>query len=298
MSGTVINDAHVEEVQRLQCIACGSQQTRSRSCSGLDLLECTKCGLQWQKSFPDAKELEEIYGEYFLDAFEAEYPEIYKAMKLKGFRLVHDSHIRPFLCVDKPSVLDVGCGGGHYLLSICDECNVFGVDRDATAAEMARQALGDSVWHSSLEELHTEQRFDLITMFDFIEHVFSPVSAIEKAAELLNANGKLFISTPNTASLSRRITGGRWLQYRREHIYYMNLQNLRTMLERCGLQIVHTASRAKYMNLYYLYMHCKAYDLPLIKPVLPALSPFAGIMKRISFSIPAGEVMVLARKTT
>jgi SAM-dependent methyltransferase len=100
-------------------------------------------------------------------------------------------------------VLDIGCGYGYgsYILSLRASA-VTGVDEDWEAVRKAirryRRPNLNFVPQSSLEFLsNTERRFDLITMFEVIEHVENHILFLQAASLALNAGGRLILSTPN-----------------------------------------------------------------------------------------------------
>ncbi len=70
------------------------------------------------------------------------------------------------------------------------------------------------------------ERFDAITMIDFIEHVRDPEAELRLAGDRLAAGGRLLISTPRADSAVARATGRHWPQYREEHLTYFSLAGL------------------------------------------------------------------------
>ena len=76
-------------------------------------------------------------------------------------------------------------------------------------------------------------------MGDVIEHVKDPTKALQKAAEMLNDDGILWISTPNyESSFSRlkKFTDAMWCE--KNHITYFSYITFSALLENCGFEIL------------------------------------------------------------
>ncbi len=102
-------------------------------------------------------------------------------------------------------LLDVGCGSGIFLdLARNAGFQTFGVELNANAAEKARQK-GHRVFNRLLSDLNLEQTggtFDLITLFQVLEHVPSPVQILTEAKSLLQPGGFISVAVPSADGLS------------------------------------------------------------------------------------------------
>src|SRR6266436_9019338 len=84
------------------------------------------------------------------------------------------------------SVLEVGCGPGLMLAAFRRRgWRVFGIERNEAAAETARQTLGPNTIATSMEGLPADARFDLIVLFQVLEHIGEPVALLREYANLL-----------------------------------------------------------------------------------------------------------------
>jgi len=102
-------------------------------------------------------------------------------------------------------VLDIGCGGGLLCEAMAmHSAQVTGLDISTGCIEVAQQH--QKLNNLSIEYLNTtvedysathNQKFDLITCMEMLEHVPDPASIISSAAKLLHPNGHLFLSTIN-----------------------------------------------------------------------------------------------------
>ena len=102
-------------------------------------------------------------------------------------------------------VLDVGCGSGFYLdLARGSGLETFGLELNRAAAEKAR-AKGHKIFNQLLHELDPQAtgRFDLITLFQVLEHVPDPVGVMKEAARFLNPGGYIAIAVPSDEGVYR-----------------------------------------------------------------------------------------------
>ena len=101
----------------------------------------------------------------------------------------------------RENLLDIGCGDGAFLSLARDRgFNVFGVDLDQRAIYLARYLRNlPNVWAGGWEEVTKVKEwkdFDVITLFDVLEHVSSPASLVSTIFRLLRPSGTLCITVP------------------------------------------------------------------------------------------------------
>ena len=137
---------------------------------------------------------------------------------------------------DADRLLDVGCGGGDFLIVARDRgWKVCGVDPDLTATTRARQ-LDLPVLNGGLELLaNQEAQFDAITLSHVIEHVHQPLCMLQDCHRLLKPGGILWLETPNVGSYGHRRFGSNWrgLEAPR-HLTVFSWQGLLTIMEAAG----------------------------------------------------------------
>ena len=103
-------------------------------------------------------------------------------------------------------VLDVGCGGG-ILAEALNElgANVTGIDASENTIGVAKshsRSIGSDVIYiqNTIEEFmssYPNEKFDVITCLEMLEHVPSPNEIIKSCSNLLKDDGNIFFSTIN-----------------------------------------------------------------------------------------------------
>lgn len=136
------------------------------------------------------------------------------------------------------SLLDFGCGvGGLCNMAKEYRARVAGIEPDASARERTRKSSGLISYESlaSLKEADREAKFDIVTMWDVIEHLREPWKGLQELSTVLQKDGWLLLSTPNAACLRARIERARWENMvNPTHFYYFTRKSLEAVLRRAG----------------------------------------------------------------
>jgi len=118
-------------------------------------------------------------------------------------------------------VLDVGCYTGELLSSLPESYAKYGIEMSEAAAYVA-SSRDIKIVSNDLYAIDTQQKFDLITAVDVIEHTENPEDFIQKLMTLLEPHGQLIISTGNTDNrLWKRLKNRFWYSKFPEHISFI-----------------------------------------------------------------------------
>jgi SAM-dependent methyltransferase len=144
------------------------------------LRQCERCGLQ------------------FFDPMAAGSASFYASLS-SGTHDYYSTTRWEFLAVKslidpEASVLDVGCGDGHFLSQLSN-AQKLGLEFNANAAARA-QARGLPVKQDCVENMPLES-FHVVTMFHVLEHLANPLEVLQAALRALKPKGLLILSVPN-----------------------------------------------------------------------------------------------------
>jgi len=233
--------------QQVDCGLCGSSERELKFQDGpFAVVTCKACDLTYvTPRLLDATLIEKVYDEGYWrsgapkDRGYGDYRKdapLYLATYRRRRRVVKRHFERP------GRVLDVGCAAGYFLRVMKDDgWQVTGLEPSDAIRPMAEELLGkESVRAGLLGQVDLPAGgFDLITMWDVIEHIPDVVAAAREVRRLLAPGGKFLIETQNVRSLAARLLGPRWQHYKHaEHIYHFHPATLADALGRAGFRVL------------------------------------------------------------
>lgn len=145
-------------------------------------------------------------------------------------------------------LLDVGCSSGALLMAARTMgFEAEGVEVSERAAATARRA-GLKVFTGLLESARfPDASFDAETLIELIEHLRDPRPLLAECRRILKPGGILLATTPNAASWTARVMGGRWhgfsLTAMGGHISFFNPRSIGAIARRAGFEIARIETR-------------------------------------------------------
>jgi SAM-dependent methyltransferase len=148
-------------------------------------------------------------------------------------------------------LLDIGCAYGFFLQEARPYFDVAGIELAEDAAEHGRRnGLNVVTGVADAPTLARLGQFDVITMFDVIEHLPEPAEVLALAARHLKPGGIMVITTGDFASLTARAMGPKWrLMTPPQHLWFFTRDSIRAMGEGVGLTMIDFAHPAKVVPL-------------------------------------------------
>ena len=134
-------------------------------------------------------------------------------------------------------LLDIGCGDGQFARHMANRgWDVVGLDPALPGDVTEELAAGRlSLQRHSISELPSHQLFDLITLWDVVEHVERPDQLISEAAARMAPGGILVVETGNYQSAGRVNSEDTWWNYQLDHRWYLAPPQLSALLMGAGL---------------------------------------------------------------
>nr|MBC7244123.1 class I SAM-dependent methyltransferase [Chloroflexota bacterium] len=243
-------------LESVRCNLCGADDTEPvAEIDDFHIVRCRQCGLVYVNPRYQEGFLQELYtAEYYV------HDGIKNGLAFFGYDdyIADEENIRITFAkrlktierfANKGKLLDIGCATGFFLdLARTRGWEVVGSEVSTFAAQYARDRFGLDVHEGSLRELHfAAETFDVVTMWDVIEHVADPMGDLREVWRILRKGGLLSLITPDCSSPIARLLGKRWEEVRRvrEHIYFFSRRTMTEMLRRAGFEVLKIESADK-----------------------------------------------------
>ena len=153
--------------------------------------------------------------------------------------------------------LDIGSGFGAFVhFALSQGIDAYGIDfnDEQVHAGQTILGLGDRLFCGDVKELRgkigSEEQFDLLTLFEVIEHVENPLDLIRNAADLLKTGGLLVLSCPNESRWQP--TGRIFVDYPPHHLTRWRPDTLRNFLESQGFKHERTEIETSLRDLFWV----------------------------------------------
>jgi ubiquinone/menaquinone biosynthesis C-methylase UbiE len=140
------------------------------------------------------------------------------------------------------TLLDVGAGAGAFVAAARR------AGLDARGVELVPESArfpGIELLVGDLERLGLPARsYDVVTLWDTIEHLVDPLATIQAALALIKDDGILVVETPNERGVSARLRGSEWWVFGpTDHLVMFSPATLGGLVRRAGGRIVHLHTR-------------------------------------------------------
>ena len=225
------------------CLICGSARHRTAFNEfGIEILRCQDCGHVFS-SYSAEPHYDGFWGD--------DVPDV-EHFYWKNARVrMHRDFSRRFLTGRSGKLLDMGCGLGFFVdyVGQFEGWQAFGCELSPAAVRYARTKLGlRNIIGGRLDEVDLpENSFDIITMWDVLDHLAQPDRVLRRCYELLKPGGVCFIRTPNLpvqlarARIKKAVWGDRpGISYllARDHCHYYSERSVTKLLVRNGFSSV------------------------------------------------------------
>lgn len=162
----------------------------------------------------------------------------------------------------KGQLLDVGSGPGIFVSQATQQgWEATGLEPSGWAVQHGRESYGVHMLHNTFEHLQSlpVHSFDVVTLFDVIEHVPDPVGLLQAIVRVLHPDGMLIITTPRFDSLLARLMGKRWYCIFPAHVHYFTQSSLELALQAAGFRLTAQRTHTRYLGARYLWQRLKTF---------------------------------------
>lgn len=225
------------EWESVDCPVCGSDRFESLfEKDDEPFVRCVECRLLLINPRPVFKEIEKTYDSHYSDAYIRKADKKHRRCRRWVARIA-----KRF--VSSGRWLDVGCSAG-FVVAAAGQAgfDAYGVELEPAAVAYGREHLGlDNLSCGTLIEQHyADAFFDVITLYDVIEHLPDLNGIVAELARILRPGGVIEIRTPDAGHWRTPKDLSVWPEIKpSEHLYYFSHETLTRLFARHGLCVRH-----------------------------------------------------------
>jgi len=238
--------AENEDASVYQCTSTG-HRTHGR------ILKCLHCGLVFNETRHSAEKLLSFYSDVEDQAYLKNIDS-----RFNTFRYNFEK-IKPYI-PHSGKLLDIGsyCG---VSLKVAQEngFETLGVEPSKWASDYSEEVMNQRVFQGTLNDLpRKEGPFDVVTMWDVMEHLPHPIDEMKLIHSRLKPGGVFAFSTLFIDNWYPKILKERWPWYMDMHLFYFTMDAMKQLLNKAGLELVHHQSYTHIITLEYFFLKLDA----------------------------------------
>jgi len=228
-----------------------------------EVLSCSACRTAWRSNMYTPAQVaamyeDEPYEEHPFFGYDSDAESLRKVPRYRRFEHALEVLERE---LSARRLLDVGAGAGTFMAIAAGRAwDVHGVEMNASLCREAERVVGPGrMLCGAFEALDpNEQRYDVITMWDVIEHVLDPAAFVARAQRMLRPGGVIVVCTPDeestlvrTGKAILRASGGRFAYpalalHPRYHTFFFSGTSLENLFAARGMTVVESYSQAAF----------------------------------------------------
>lgn len=135
-------------------------------------------------------------------------------------------------------LFDLGAGWGHFMLAAKEMgYKVSGIEISEQPFLYSKHDLNLPVEHIDFFDMKEDKKFDVITMWDVLEHIDKADLFIEKCSRLTKSDGILVLQVPQIDSYYAKKYKDSWKMMGLDHVNYFSKKTITLLLEKYGYKV-------------------------------------------------------------
>jgi len=156
-------------------------------------------------------------------------------------------------------ILDIGCGTGDFLNGLkFNNFETIGIEPNVNARKQAIENYNLKVLEEKEINTLDENKFQVITLWHVLEHVYHLDERINQIKRLLSRDGILIVALPNSESWDAKHYKRYWAAYDcPRHLYHFDQNSVKNLFQKFGFELVR--SKAMIFDAFYISMLSEKY---------------------------------------
>jgi 2-polyprenyl-3-methyl-5-hydroxy-6-metoxy-1,4-benzoquinol methylase len=196
----------------------------------------------------------------------------------------------------KGRLLDIGTAAGAFVAAAIKRgWRAEGCEPNRWLAEWGARHYGITIRQGSVfDQPYEPASFDVVTLWDVIEHTLDPRQMLDRCHALLKPGGTLVVNYPDIGSWIARALGRRWLFLTSVHLYYFDRRTIARMLESAGFSVRRVRPHVQRLELNYILFRGAILSQTLSSAARAIVRPFGLGRAEVPYWL--GQTFVLARR--
>ena len=303
--------AHEELLEHVRCALCGAddgetvyeaQYDRQKDfdlvqkfrASGDELLidrlvKCRQCGLQYVNP--------RLRGDLILTSYTEGEDETYVSQLAARERTFTSALVEiEHLAGGRGRLLDNGTAAGAFVAAAVRRgWDAEGCEPKRWLGQWGARHYGIRIRQGSVfDQDYPAASFDVVTLWDVIEHTPDPRAVLDRCRELLKPGGLLIVNYPDIGSWIARALGRRWLFLTSVHLWYFDRTTIRRLMETGGFDVLAIRPHYQRLELDYILQRGSVLSTALSKTARAVIRPFGVGRAPVPYWL--GQTFVAARR--
>ncbi len=251
------------------------------------LVRCSSCQMIYENPRYGEEVIINGYKKSNVSGHDSQYP-----MRVKSFYKTLLKHAK-FLPSAGARILDIGTAGGAFLDAATQfGYNAYGMEPSEHLVELGK-ARGLQIEQGTIDSHKFELgSFDLICMWDVIEHLVNPKAALFKIYKLLKSEGILLINYPDIGTLQAKLAGRRFWWILSVHLHHFTGKTIKDICDRTGFKAFSQKRYWQILEFGYLEDMAGHLGMPMAKTIVKLTPSF---IRRIPIPYYASQTTILAK---
>lgn len=273
---------------KIEAIAKSEYKSSSRVVSSDRIVMCSSCGLKYVSPRLNPRIILRGYSEGTDEVF---------VSQSRGRELTFNKSMKLIEKYSKKGrILDIGTAGGSFLhVAKLRGWDVAGVEPNKWLCQWGKKNYGIDIKQGDIfSNRFKEKSFDVVTLWDVLEHVSDPSKVLLECNRILKDGGLLVINYPDIDSLVSKVMGKRWVFLLRVHIFYFTPKTITKILKKNGFGVLMMKKHFQTLGLGYIMTRAEEY----LKFIVSPFKKLVSILGIGEVQVPywMGQTLVIARK--
>ena len=135
------------------------------------------------------------------------------------------------------TLLDIGCGYGHFLDILKYDFKIYGMDISNHAIKISKKRVNCEYKQGNLEDkIPFDMNFDIITAISVVEHLKDPTMALKNIHAQLNDGGLFCLEIPTVSGKISKIVYDLFFASDKTHIFIKSVDEIEALISSCGFK--------------------------------------------------------------